>query len=256
MKIRSGLIPLSLIAAVVMTGCNDPSPSPGVGRYDTPTARSNKNRYEVATQDIASYGALLKAHEHGPQRALRVKVDAARNRLWVLALEHVYVYDITGKQLIRRVVLPHRSVAGFVCAPDMALDRSGSAFISSNVESRLVKIDAEDFGIKAQEITLRAGANRDIGFGALAFAADGALFALTAHEGSLWRIDAATLNASEVELSERMLGVCTLTAPRQSFQSAQLRAVVLCAAADKNVRHIVISPDFTRGHVSTEKCPS
>lgn len=256
MKIRSGLIPLAFIAVVVMAGCSDPSPSAGGAQHDAPAARSNKDRYEVTAQDIAPYGALLKAHEHGQQRALRVKVDAARNRLWVLALDHVYVYDITGKQLIRRVVLPNRSVAGFVCSPDMALDRSGSAFISSNVESRLLKIDAEDFGIKAHEITLHAGANRDIGFGALAFAADGALFALTAHEGSLWRIDVATLSANEVELSERVLNACTLIAPDQRIQGGWPRTVALCAATEKNVRRILISPDFTRGQDSKERCPS
>ena len=256
MKIRSGLVSLAVIVAATSIGCSDPSPSPGVRRYEAPTARSSKDRYEVATQDMASYGALLRAHEHGRQRALRVKVDAARNRLWVLGLEYVYVYDITGKQLIRRVVLPNRSVAGFVCAPDMALDRSGSAFVSTNVESRLWKIDAEDFGIQAQEITLHAGADRDIGFGALAFAADGALFALTAHEGSLWRIDVATLSANEVELSQRILDTCTLMAPAQRIQSGPPRTMVLCAAAEKNSQQIVISPDFTRGQVSAEKCPS
>ena len=255
MKIRSGLIPLAFIATVVMTGCGDVSSSLWSAGHEAPAARLKRDRYEVTAQDIAPYRVLLKAHEHGPQRALRVKVDTARNRLWVLALEHVYIYDITGKQLIRQVVLPNRSVAGFVCSPDMALDRSGSAFISSNVESRLWKIDADVFGIKAQEITLQAGMDRDIGFGALTFAADGALYAVTAHEGSLWRIDAATLKASEVGLSERMSGTCTLIAPRQSAQSVQLLAVMLCAAAEKNVRRIVVSPDSTRGQVSTEKCP-
>ena len=257
MKIRSGLFPLAFVAAVVMPGCSGHSPSPGGAQHYASGDRSTKDRYEVATQDSTSYAALLKAHEHGPQRALRVKVDTARNRLWVLALEDVYVYDITGKQLIRRVVLPNRSVAGFVCSPDMALDRSGSAFISSNVESTLWKINTDDFDIKEREITLHAGASRDLGFGALTFAADGALYALTASEGSLWRIDVATLSANEVALSERMSGTCTLIAPRQSSsQSVQLRTMVLCAAAEKNVRRIVISPDSTRGQVSDEKCPS
>ena len=268
MKIRSGLIPLSRIhctrlkmlprgtdpANTLVARCSDHN----IGCSDALLRRhrSNKDRYEVATQDIASYGALLKAHEHGQQRALRVKVDAARNRLWVLGLEHVYVYDITGKQLIRRVVLPNRSVAGFVCSPDMALDRSGSAFISSNVESRLWKIDAEDFSIKQHEIRLHAGEGRDIGFGALTFAADGTLFALTAYASSLWRIDIANSSANEVELSERVLNACTLNTPRETVQGAQQHAVVLCAAAENDSRRIVISPDLTRGHVSNEKCPS
>lgn len=252
MKYRSHLIPLACFATVVMVGC-DSSLSPSDSRHDTSIYRASKDRYEVTAQDIAPYGPLLKAHEQGEQRALRIKLDATRNRLWVLGLKHVYVYDITGKQLVRRVALANWSVAGFVCSPDMALDRSGAAFIASNVESTLWKIDAEDFGIEVQEVTPRGGANRDIGFGALTFAADGALYALTAHEGSLWRIDVARLRANEVALSERLLNTCTLTVPVQRTKSGP---PILCAAAGKNVRHIAISLDFTRGHVSNEKCPS
>jgi hypothetical protein len=174
----------------------------------------------------------------------------------VLGLKHVYIYDITGKQLIRRVALPNWSVAGFVCSPDMALDQSGAAFLASNVESTLWKIDADNFGIKAQDITLQAEGNRGIGFGALTFATDGTLYAITAHEGWLWRIDFATLRGSEVVLSERLLNTCSLTAPDQRVQGKPPGTVVLCAAAGKNVRPIDITPDFTRGQVSNEQCPS
>ncbi len=260
MKIGSGLISLAVALAIILAatgiGCGDPSSSPDGARRDAPATRSNKDRYEVTAADSAPYRALLKAHTQGEQRALRIKVDAARNRLWVLGLKHVYVYDITGKQLIRRVALPDWSVAGFVCSPDMALDPSGAAYIAGNVASTLWKIDAEDFGVKAHELTLRAGANRDLGFGALTFAADGALYALTAHDGSLWRIDVATLRGSEVALSERLLNTCSLTAQDQRIQSGLPRTVILCAAAEKNVRPIVIAPDFTRGQVSNEQCPS
>jgi hypothetical protein len=252
---------LWLVAATTIIGCSDALLSPGGAKHYASAGRSNRDSYEVPVRDIehagrVSYGALLKAHEHGKPRALRVKVDNARNRLWVLSLEHVYVYDTIGRQLIRRVALPAWSVARSICSPDMTLDRSGAAFISSNVESKLWKIDAEDFSIKEHEIRLRAREDLDIGFGALTFAADGTLFALTAHAGSLWRIDIANSSANEVELSERVLNTCTLNTPRETVQGAQQRAVVLCAAAENDSRRIVISPDLTRGHVSNEKCPS
>jgi hypothetical protein len=263
MIFRSGLnsLAVTLVISVVATssGCSDPLPSAGGTAREAPAARSSKDRYEVTAADRASYGVLLKAHAQGEQRALRIQVDAARNRLWVLGLQHVYVYDITAKLLVRRVALPDRSVAGFVCPPDMALDPSGAAFIASNVASTLWKIDAEDFGIQAQEITLHQGANRDIGFGALTFAADGTLYALTAHEGSLWRIDVATLRAHEVALSQRLLNTCALRAADPRIASGPPPSVVLCAAAghsDQNPRAIVISPDFTRGQISNEKCSS
>ena len=262
-EFRSGLISRTVTVAIAVAatsiGCSDPLSSPDSARRDAPTTRSTKDRFEVTTAETAPHAAILKAHEQGEQRALRIKVDIAHNRLWVLGLKHVYVYDITGKQLIRRVALPDWSVAGFVCSPDMALDPSGAAYIASNAESTLWKIDAEDFGIKAQELALHAGAHRDIGFGALTFAADGALYALTAHEGSLWRVDVARSHANKVELSERVFGACTLKAADQTKQGGLTSHVVLCAAAgrkNQNARQIVISPDFTRGRVSNETCPS
>jgi hypothetical protein len=256
MSLRSVLISLAAILVSTIAGCSDELPAASGARRDATAARSNKDRYEVTAQDIASYSPLLKAHEQGELRALRIKVDAARNRLWVLGLKHVFIYDILAKQLIRRVALPNGSIAGFVCSPDIALDRSGAAFIASNAESSLWKIDDDDFSLKPIEIALHAGANRDIGFGALTFASDGALYGLTAHEGSLWRIDVASWNATEVELSERLLDTCALSAPPQHGQGGEPRAVTLCAASGKAVRQIVITPEFTRGHVSNEKCPS
>jgi hypothetical protein len=259
MKFRSVLISLAVAVAVAVAvagiGCSDRSSSPHGARRGAPATLSHKDRYEVTAADMAPYHALLKAHAQGEQRALRIKVDAARDRLWVLGLKHIYVYDITGKQLIRRVALPNWSVAGFVCPPDMALDRSGSAFLASNVESTLWRIDAEDFSIKAQDITLQAEGNRGIGFGALTFAGDGALYALTAHEGWLWRIDFAALRGNEVVLSERVLSACTLTASDQRTQGGLPSTVVLCVPAAQNnqrARQITITPDFTRGYVSTE----
>ena len=263
MLLEAPILPtlLWLVAATTIIGCSDALHSPGGAKHYASTDRSNRDSYEVTVRDIERadrmrYAALLGAHDHGERRALRVKVDAARNRLWVLSLVDVFVYDIDGQQLIQRVTLPNRSVAGFVCPPDMALDQSGAALISSNVESKLWKIDAENFSIKQHEIRLHGRESWEIGFGAITFAADGTLFGLTAHAGSLWRIDIAKSSANQVDLSERVLNACALVTPRQSVQSTQEHGVTICAAAEKSSRSIVMSPDFTRGRVSDEKCPS
>ena len=250
---------LWLVAATAIFGCSDALPSPGGAKPYASTDLSDRGSSEGTAQDIERsgrmlYGALLKADTHDKRHALRVKVDTARNRLWVLSLEHVYVYDINAKQLIRRVALPAWSVAGIKCSPDMILDRSGSAFISSNAEPRLWKIDAEDFSIKEHAIRLHGREDWDTGFGALTFAADGTLFALTAHGGSLWRIDMGKSSANQVALSERVLNTCALMTPRETVQGARERTVVLCAAAETDPRRIVISPDLTRASVSNEEC--
>ncbi len=248
---------LWLVAATTIIGCSGALQSPVGARHE---ASANRDISEVTVRDTEragrmQYGALLKAQRHDERGALRVKVDTARNRLWVLGLEHVHVYDIVGKRLIRRVALPKWSVARVSCPPDMTLDRSGAAFISSNAEPKLWKIDAENFSIREYEIRLQTREGWDIGFGALAFAADGALFALTAHAGSLWRIDIDNSSANEVELSARVLNACELMTPRGTVQDMRERSVVLCAAGEKGSRRIAIAPGLTRGQVFDEKCP-
>lgn len=148
----------------------------------------------------------------GERDALRTRTDTARGRLWVLGLDDVCVYDAAGKKLIRRIALPNWSVLRFVCMPDLALDRSGSAFVSSNVQARLWRIDADNFEVKEHEITLLGRERWDTGFGALAFAADGTLYALTSSVGSMWKIDIAKANASMIEPNNPPSNACAFTA--------------------------------------------
>jgi hypothetical protein len=62
------------------------------------------------------------------------------------------------------------------------------------------------------EISLQGREQWDIGFGALAFAADGTLMALTSSANSLWKIDIAKASASMIELYHPPLKACVLTA--------------------------------------------
>jgi hypothetical protein len=196
------------------------------------------------------YGSLLEAHQSGSQQALRVRVDAARNRLWVLGLDHVYVYDIANKRLIRRIALPGWSVASFICPPDMALDRSGAAFISHNVQPRLWQIDADSFQLKEHVIRLLNREGWEIGFGGLAFAPDGTLFGVTALAGSLWWIDIGNARAHQIELDAPVLDACDLISPGLASQGTPDRNLAICASAGRLPRRIEVSSDLTHGRVS------
>lgn len=157
--IRSGLILILTVTAMACYGDR------GKPNQNSPTGRTDLQ------QETLGAGVL------------RIREDARRNRLWVLTLDEVRVYDIAQqkKQLIRKTALPSWSVVGFrhVCMPDMALDRTGSAFISSNGQARLLRIDANSFDAKDYAISFHQRGGLDMGFGALAFAADGSLFART-----------------------------------------------------------------------------
>jgi hypothetical protein len=198
-SIRSGLIIFFLVAA--MTGCN------GGG---SPTQGSLAGRSDKAGARLDSYGIV-------ERDAIRVRKDALRNRLWVLTLGEVRVYDSTGAkmQLIRKVVLPNWSVVGFrdVCLPDMALDQAGSAFVSNNGQARLLRIDANSFSLKDYDISFQGKERWDIGFGALAFDATGTLLARTTPGGMLWKIDVNKASAVMIEPDRKLpADECTVTA--------------------------------------------
>ena len=174
-----------VLSVAVMTGCSNEG-NPARSAMAAPAGNDN---------------ALPETSAVGGWDALRARTDTARNRLWVLGLDHVRVYDTVEKKLMQQIKLPSWSVASFdfACMPDMALDRSGSAFITSNVQARLWRIDADSFEVKEHEISLHGREQWDTGFGALVFAADGALYALTSSAGSLWKIDVATASASMID---------------------------------------------------------
>jgi len=141
----------------------------------------------------------------------RIRRDAARNRIWVLGLDHVRIYDGQSKLLIRRITLPGWTVARFACDPDMVLDGSGSAIISSNVQPRLWRIDAGNFKVSEHPITLQGRERWDVGFGALAVGVDGTLLALTSVTEALWRIDLVNSSGSMVPPVGAPVIICGLT---------------------------------------------
>ena len=167
--------------------------------------------------------ADLRNEKQGGQDVLRVREDLVRNRLWVLTSSDVRVYNTaaTGKRLIRTIALPNWSVVGFrnVCMPDLVLDRSGSAFIASNGQARLMRIDADRFALKDYAISFRERDGMDIGFGALAFAADGALFARTTPGGMLWKIDLARSSATMTDVVKKLpADQCAITTQPMTTQ--------------------------------------
>jgi hypothetical protein len=196
--IRGWLILLFTVTAIA--GCGDlekSSQNSSAGRADSAELRPDLQG--ISERDI-----------------LRIREDLPRNRLWVLALDEVRVYNTatTGKRLIRKIALPSWSVVGFrnVCMPDMALDRAGSAFISSNGQSRLLRIDADRFDLKDYAISFDERMGLDIGFGALAFAADGTLFARATPGGLLWEIDINKAHAAMSHLYMKLpLDECAIT---------------------------------------------
>ncbi len=164
--------------------------------------------------DVPAQGpaATRAGHSSVLQDGIRVRRDTVRNRIWLLGLEDVRVYDAASERLIRRVALPSWSVARNACDPDMILDESGSAIISSNVQARLWRIDGGTFTVSEREITLQGRENWDVGFAALAPAGNGKLLALTSLAGSFWSIDLNKGIAHMAAPDAALQNLCGLTA--------------------------------------------
>jgi hypothetical protein len=175
---------ISILTATVMTGCS---------------------QEQLAAQVQAEFRGGDVLHD-----GFRIRRDAARNRIWLLGLDSVRVYDGQSKRLIRKIALPNWSVARSGCDPDMVLDASGSAIVSSNVQSRLWRIDAGSFEASEHPITLEGRERWDVGFGALAVNADGTLLALTSVSESLWSIDLGKGSARVFVPTGALLNVCRL----------------------------------------------
>lgn len=196
---RGWLILLFTVTAIA--GCGDM----GKHSQDSPASRADSADLRQDTQGTSE------------RDVLRIREDLVRNRLWVLTLDEVRVYNTatTGKRLIRKIALPNWSVVGFrnVCMPGMALDRAGSAYISSNGQARLWRIDADRFDLKDYAISLHEKEQRDIGFGALTFAADGTLFARTTPGGLLWKIDITKASAVLTGVNQKLpVDECAISA--------------------------------------------
>jgi len=129
-----------------------------------------------------------------------VRADPARNRLWVLDLEVISVYDNTNGRRLRRIVLPEWMVLPkkYSCLPDLALDSSGTAYVSSNVLPVLWRIDPHGYEVARIELVLDTDNDKDVGFTGLSFAGDGTLLAAGAMAAALWQIDTSAASAMKI----------------------------------------------------------
>jgi len=210
----------------------------------------------AAVQDAYADDSALEARAENQVEPLRVQFDAERNRLWMLRDDGVYLYESTTRRQIGRFALPEWIVVGqaFNCSPDLALDASGAAIVSSNVSAVLWRIDPERFEVSREELALDTDREKDVGFTGLNFV-NGLLFGIDAMQGSLWKIDLAAGKAEKLALSSPVRGACRLAHSEASAQTGPDRPLVLCAYGRSGTRRIDVSPDLRQGSVTEGSCP-
>lgn len=109
------------------------------------------------------------------------------------------------------LLLTVAAIAG--CGDSKRLSHNSSGGRADNGQARLLRIDGDRFDLQEYAIRFDEREGRDIGFGALAFAADGTLFARTTPGGLLWKIDIAKGSAIMIEVNKKLPpDECAMTA--------------------------------------------
>jgi len=177
---------LSLLAAaiVALTGCDGRGPS------------------EQAPRAAAAMS----------QPGVRYQVDAARERIWWLTREGVFLHNAKTPQR-QAVPIPGWQWAdvAYACLPALALGPKGEALVTSNVLPTVWKIDPETLAVSEHALALDADEDKDVGFSGLAYSSEhGAFFAVSELHGSLWRIDPDLTRAQKIAVRAPMRTACGL----------------------------------------------
>jgi len=193
---------------------------------------------------------LLLAASSALAEPLRTVQDPVRKRVWVLETDAVYVQEAAQQ---RRIELPGwLHVSGdYACRPDMALDAQGSAVITSNAVPIVWRVDPANGRVTRHELVLDRDTSEELGFTGLTYAADqGVFFAVSATQGSLWRIDPLLRRAQRVPTSEPLRNGCGLAIERTKTR----RTVVLCVPGLPAPRRVHLTPDQRSAYVRYEPC--
>jgi hypothetical protein len=157
----------------------------------------------IQTVDWRGRSALFRPG--GREQALRVKVDDARGRLWMLDYEALYLYSLPEGRLIHRV-----AASGPLAAPlaDMALDREGNAYVGSGMRGLVYRVDVERLALEPWlKLDTLAGPSAL----AVAVSPDGQRLVLAeSRSGRFWKVEVRTRKPERLELSEPLSHVASL----------------------------------------------
>ena len=162
----------------------------------------------------------LQAIEHGVARVfqpagtdgrtetLGLKVDEARDRLWVVTPAAVYVYQLADGLLLKRADLASVATVATPGLNDLALAADGTAYVTDSFNPLLLKIDGATLTLSVfRDLAGRIpyGQQNDFRYNlnGIVVAPDGrALLAVKTNEGTLWRISLETDDIAPVALTE------------------------------------------------------
>jgi len=247
---RSAANVLGVLAiAVAVAGCDQGATSASIRQQKSGPSGSE------AREDLAE-SAPPDWHP-GERPILRYQMDAAGGRLWVLTWDGVDLYEATTRQKVAHIRLPDWLWVGerYSCPPDLAIGPKGEALISSNVVPTLWRIDSVTLAASKHELALDEDTGKDLGFSGLVYSAEqGAFFAVSSFQGSLWRIDPLFRRAQKITLSAPLPKACGLAMQPRAIGERASRFVAFCVRAQQRNWLVSLTPDQRSGHVRAGQC--
>lgn len=187
----------------------------------------------------------------------RVQLDPARDRVWSLTRDGVFLQDRAAPRKIVQVQLPGWQWAGtpYGCLPDLALGPRGEAVVTSDVLPTLWRIDPKTLAVSVHPLALDADMDKDVGFSGLAYSSEyGAYFAVSYAHGSLWRIDPLFRRAQKIPLSGPVPQACGLAVRQRSAQRKTQRLVGLCVYTPQGSLAVDLAPDQRSAYLRSASC--
>lgn len=257
-----GVLAASLACAQPVESSSDHLPSrlafPTPAAYDVRTDRMivgtlHGDVSRIAAPGNGTRGDAERLHRSHGNSILRVRLDAPRQRLWILDIGNVHVFDLAKNRLIRSIALPNWFYTGHGanCLPDLQLDPHGAAFVSDNIQPKLWRIDADNYSVYERSVGLDSQRGVDVGFSALAIGEGGVMFAAMAAPGTLWRVDTDSFRAERIQLSAPIQGACALETQRAAGARDFTLVVLAAGRASFDVRRIDMRPGSSEARVDT-----
>ena len=190
----------------------------------------------------------------------RSKTDLARNRVWLLTREGVFLQDFEDRALagsITKLEIPGWIWAGapYGSLPDLALGPKGEAVITSDVLPTLWRIDPETLAVSVHPISLDADTDRDVGFSGLAYSPEHSMyFAVSPGQGTLWRVDRELTRAQKIPLSAPVPQAWGLGVRARVSERRTERLAGLCIYSLQGSWAIDLAPDQRSAYLRTASC--
>lgn len=210
-------------------------------------------------EDGTRVAKLLDVRAHDCAHTLRVRVDDARNRLWVLGAAGICVFDLQKLSLLRH--MPLGGMSDYRLASelsDIAIDTEGNAYvIEAAIDPVLYQVESAAFTVTVLSRTASPQGPpiytpRGHPLNAITVTPDGKrVLYVDAYAGTLIAIDLATRQRTKVAMPHQLYAVNGLVATPRAL-STEGTDLYVVSAGNNAVSVVSVDDDFKSAHIRVQ----